>query len=451
MPSYYRGIDDDSHLWRIDVNGPSKKQRIQSDDTDDSPINFFEECSSTGSSSNNSLFTKDDNHQPVTCAEDGMDTEDVTLGCVDSDSNVEDILSNYIQNINQVYPDEEEQIIVLKKGLDKLLFLVGGSQTNNIVKQRNRNSMLNLGGHWQMTDILKKYAGNRRQQGRHGNNYCNKQNKGEHDFVFDRETRIVAIVIQACKILSELLLTDPNAVAAGAHASSTSSSGRIKYQIYVAKGMDVILSAMNRFPSNLDIQITGCKFLSNLISRPSTSSSSSSFCDDNAPDESCMVDDLYRSTNRLDLIIRLIGGYNFIDSTSNDIGSSVSPSEPTKISGNQVWYLFFSGMDVIKKVLQQSDPNLNRRSELITAVRGIKERSINFDISSYNYCGDRINDTMMADDEDNTEDYDGDHVEGFHSSWGFGSTNMHQGFGKHIYDHFMSILLEEENKESMEI
>merc|ERR1712238_187626 len=119
--------------------------------------------------------------------------------------------------------------------------------------------------------------------------------------------------------------------------------------------------------------------------------------------------------------------------------------QPTLLSTNQIWQLFFSAVSVVQQVLQQSDPNSNRRSELIAIVqeRSTNRHNNNFYYNDNDYDNDAMTDIIGGDDND---DMNGcEHIEDFHSSWGYGSNSKSKGFGKHMYEHIMSILIDEDD------
>mmetsp|Transcript_53965 Transcript_53965/g.61438 ORF Transcript_53965/g.61438 Transcript_53965/m.61438 type:complete len:476 (-) Transcript_53965:440-1867(-) len=460
MPSNYRGNDDNSHLWRIDIGGPPSKKR-RTGDPDISPLAtaIFEECSSNSSDSTGSdtIIVCGHHENSITDYDGDIDRDDVIIASepmmvaeVDGyninfdDDTVESILNNYIKNNDTVCTNEVEQVEVLREGVDKLWLMVSENNNNFIIKQQRRIEILESGGHWSLTDVLRRFVGNRTEQGYEYNDNNDILNK-----------KIVAVVIQACKVLSELLLTDPNAAATKITTSTntaTSTAAKVKYQLYICGALDMIISAMKRYPSNFDVQLTGCKFLSHLISRPLSCDS----CDEDnvMTNRTGVIDDLYRSTNGLDSIILLVGGNNFSDGGSPALPSMMMTSsernndffhqqQPTLLSTNQIWQLFFSAVSVVQQVLRQSDPNSNRRSEMIAIV---EERSINRHNNNF-YYNDYDNDAMTeiigGDDND---DMDGcEHIEDFHSSWGYGSNSKSKGFGKHMYEHIMSILIDEDD------
>lgn len=460
MPSNYRGNDDDSHLWRVP---PQRTKKRRTGDHDVSPLatTIFEECSSNSSDSSDNTVVYDHHENSITNYGGNFDSDDVVVASepmmvaevdeyninLDDDrgETVESILTDYIKNVDAICTNEEERVVVLKEGLDKLWLMVSEKNNNCIIKQQRRVEILESGGHWSLTDLLRRFTGKRREQGHEYND----------DSDITNET-IVAVVIRACKILSELLLTDPNAAATKITTSAnatTSTAAKVKYQLYICGALDMVISAMNRYPYNFDVQLTGCKFLSHLISRPS---SFDSYDEDNGvTNRTGVIDDLYRSTNGLDSIILLVGGNNFSDGGSPAMPSMMMSSESnddylrqqqlTLLSTNQIWQLFFSAVSVIQKVLQQSDPDSNRRSEMIAVV---EKRSINRHNNNYFYYNDSDNDAMtdiIGGGGDNNDDMNGcENVEEFHSSWGFGSSKS-KGLGKHMYEHIMSILTDEDD------
>jgi hypothetical protein len=475
MPSIYRsGIDNDGRLRRIDIGGPpSKKQRTDNDADSPHPLasttTIFEELSSNSSHSCSDCTSVIKNNNSNDNEDAVVDDDEERMGGMivsssslslsiseammvvevdeyNDETTVKSILTNYLQNIDEIYTNEEERTVVLKEGLDKLYHLVGEKNTNYIIKQQHRVEMLELGGHWLLTDLLRTFLA--------GNNNGN-----------GNETNVVDVVSRACEILHELLLTDPNAATTTSTATSTASTtSKVKYQVYCAGGLDMILSALNKFPSNYHVQLTGCKFISCLISCSSSSSSSSSFDNNNFEDDlmnhddnentphahyggnnlTGVIDDLYRSTDGLDVIVRLVGGYNFVD----DGTAANMPSSMNNISNNinnngslrtvQIWGLFFNATSVIQKVLQQSDPNSNRRSEIIMKVKEYSYAT-HYRSNNNNNEGD---DNEMIDDDIDINNNGGEHVEDFHSSWGYGSG---KGLAKHMYDHIMSILIDEDD------
>ena len=464
-------------LRLVDIGGPPPKKQRTDDHTDEdnSPTTttIFEELSSNSSHSSSDctsvIKNNNSNNEDVVVGDDegrmgGMIVSSSSLSSststseammvneideYDDETTVKSILTNYLQNIDEIYTNVEERAVVLKEGLDKLYRFVGEKNTNNIIKQQHRVEMLELGGHWLLTDLLRTFLGNNNGNG--------------------NETNVVDVVIRACEILHELLLTDPNTAIV---PTSTSTTSKVKYQVYCAGGLDMILSALNKFPSNYHVQLTGCKFISCLISCSSSSSSSSSssfdnnnfdddvmFFDNNHFDDDFMdddenendapyahyggnnltgvIDDLYRSTDGLDVIVRLVGGYNFVDggAAANMPSSMNNTNNNGSLRTVQIWGLFFNATSVIQKVLQQSDPNSNRRSEII---KKVKEHS--YTIHHRSNSNNEGDDAMIDDDIDINN---GELVEDFHSSWGgYGSG---KGLAKHMYDHIMSILIDEDD------
>ena len=315
-------------LRLVDIGGPPPKKQRTDDHTDEdnfpTTTTIFEELSSNSSHSSSDctsvIKNNNSNNEDVVVGDDegrmgGMIVSSSSLSSststseammvneideYDDETTVKSILTNYLQNIDEIYTNVEERAVVLKEGLDKLYRFVGGKNTNNIIKQQHRVEMLELGGHWLLTDLLRTFLGNNNGNG--------------------NETNVVDVVIRACEILHELLLTDPNTAVV---PTSTSTTSKVKYQVYCAGGLDMILSALNKFPSNYHVQLTGCKFISCLISCSSSSSSSSSSFDNNNFDDDFMddnenetendapyahyggnnltgvIDDLYRSTDGL--------------------------------------------------------------------------------------------------------------------------------------------------------
>ena len=76
-----------------------------------------------------------------------LESSSDTMTIADRDhESVETILQNHIR-VNS-------EIEFLKEGLDKLLELIGAKNNNSVAKQRHRLEMLNLGGHWMITNLL---------------------------------------------------------------------------------------------------------------------------------------------------------------------------------------------------------------------------------------------------------------------------------------------------------
>ena len=128
MPSYYRGIDDASLIWRID-NRPSKRQRTVFG-IDCAESDFFNDRKAVSFSSS---------------------TEDEDMMTMEGDSyknngNIETILRHYIGTNNDV--------LFLEEGLDKILEMISSKNRNEASKEFNRSEMLRLGGHWMITNLL---------------------------------------------------------------------------------------------------------------------------------------------------------------------------------------------------------------------------------------------------------------------------------------------------------
>lgn len=474
MPSYYRGINDDSYLWRNDSGGPAKKPKTTNYDSTANDGDLVEaikeDCiyedgiciSISGNSSDN-----------------GMVTDDGEM----SGETVDEIMSMYFEKVVAVSSavdihDAKEQLFTLKKGLGKLLHLVGDKQRNHVIKQQNRMKALQLGCHWTLSTILKSLVGIKKQN-HHKRTFfglreptnstgINIDDTNSNGTVFD-------VVSGSVKVLSELLLADPSA-ATVEDCSNVDTPSKIKYQVYCAGGLDCVLLAMIRFNTSYDVQLHGCKFLSNLITPTSLPSSSFSYTDNDVCSLggcSAIADDFYRSTNGLDVIIKtihaLIAGRNFVVYDQNSTEDTASVATPTVIGTEQLYCLFFTVTDFLKKFIQISDPRSGRRSELISSVKkanaignGDALRCLNINSKAENNRGLVSGSTTDTSMTMTGILMDGNEVEEFHNDWVYGhSKGKTPGLGKHLYTHIMSVLLEEdytdsnfydcENESSMEL
>lgn len=145
----------------------------------------------------------------------------------------------------------------VQKGLGLLWGRLGGGEFASSVTmamRQRREEILNLGGHWVLTNLMRQYEAD------------------------------ASIQIFCCSILRELLL----------------GGGAARYQVYCAGGLDGTIEGMNRFPEHLHMQLSGCQFLSRLLLPPVSTT---------------ILEDMVRSTMGLQNILRLL---NYSDDESCD-------------------------------------------------------------------------------------------------------------------------------------
>ena len=422
MPSHYRGIDDESHIWRIDVENesrPSKRQRRE----------IFEkygiDCNGTdiGSSMNKrkaasfscSSEEEDSILDASSSLESSSDTMTVEDHCCDDkdhhESSVESILQHYIRSDNDIE--------FIKEGLDKLLELIGAKKNNNAIsKHRHRIEMLDVGGHWMITNLLAALTQRENGYG-HGHGHDEYEHNSNMDAMdvatnnnnnnntvvveCDDDERVVAVVARSCQILRELLSMNQQQEA----ISSTTSVAKVRYQIYCAGGLDAVVSALKRFPTSFEIQLVGCQCLSHLVSIT-------------------MINNLYQSTDKLNIIVRLLGCG--MRNTLQDHGSN--SSDKLFLSKTQSWQLYFVVADIVRSVVKQTSIDSICRSEVIRTVK-------KYFISGNGNGDDNDNDgggrhRRNSNEDDSTMAIDECIEDGIH------------GIGRHMYEHLMTILIDDE-------
>jgi hypothetical protein len=450
MPSHYRGIDDESDIWRIDVESedrPSKRQRctavteifekygIDCDDTDIGNSSMNERKAASFSCSSE----EEDIMDASSSLESSSDTMTVEDHCDDKDhESVESILQYYIRSNNEIE--------FLKEGLDKLLELIGAnnnnkSNNNAVSKQRHRLEMLDFGGHWMITNLLatltRREDGHEHEHGHghgHGHDHTSKMDAMDDEDVVisvnnntvveDDDERVVAVVARSCQILRELLSMKIQE----AIPSTTTIATNVRYQIYCAGGIDAVVSALKRFPTSFDIQLAGCQCLSHLVSCKGSNSGSSNdkgstgtngssrSSSSSSNPTTTLVNNLYQSTDRLNVIVRLLGC-----GMRNTLQDNSSPSSSNKLflSNTQSWQLYFVVADIVRSVVRQSSDDSTCRSEMI---RTVEKYFISDGGGRNRHSND--GDTMAID--------------------GCNGDGMY-GIGRHMYEHLMTILIDEED------
>ena len=391
MPSYYRGIDDASLIWRIN-NRPSKRQRTVFG-IDCAESDFFNDRKAVSFSSS---------------------TEDEHMMTMEGDSyknngNIETILRHYIGTNNDV--------LFLEEGLDKILEMISSRNRNEASKEFNRSEMLRLGGHWMITNLLSNLTRERERN-------CNT----DMHVTDDEEERIVVVVSQSCQILQELLLA--NSICAHGNGDNKSNDGineAVRYQIYCAGGIDAVVSSLKRFPTSFKVQLAGCKCLLHLVSVKSLKHSNIKHIGRN----------IYQSTDQLKVILRLLGGGSLNPLQKSSCGNQFN------LSNTQIWQLHFVIADIVRNVVRQ----LPEKSKCLSEVVSVLERCF-FDDGSHNH---ELNDDSMAIDECNS--HVRDYKNSVHSGrageynrFSNGSRNGNRrvdGLHRHMYEHLMTILNEE--------
>jgi len=353
-------------------------------------------------------------------------------------------------------------------------------------------------------------------------------NDGGDDFVFHRrhDERVVAIVIRSCQILRELLCADPNHryweeaeraeattgnyththATAAAVAASNRISATVRYQIYCAGSLDAVVEALRQFPSNFGVQMAGCQFLSCMVAfvgdndgdnndsidkmddtgigvggmdcietsigvdADDNSSSSSS----NSNPSVTLINDLYRSTDGLKIVLRLLvvfsgaGRAGSAAAYSSGAGSTGArgKNRNTPIGDSELWRLYFVVTNIVRGVVavdvgvgedatatdtaavyrssltsldmmvcdSNNTVHRGRRLEIIRTLREI------FLVGSASTSG------SSNDDDDSVMAVDGDACRldcnlGGNNPGGGSSINA--GLGKHMYDYLTTILAEE--------
>ena len=166
-------------------------------------------------------------------------SNDADVGC---ELTTERLFTEYIHN-------NENNDAMVQKGLGILWGRLGGGEfaaSVTMAVQRQRAEILDLGGHWTLTNVMTR-------------NFPNN----------------ASIQIQCCSILKELLLQGWEA----------------RYQVYCTSSLGAVISAMNRFRFNPHMQLRGCQFLAHMLISPVSTA---------------ILEDLVRSTMHLDSILRLL-------------------------------------------------------------------------------------------------------------------------------------------------
>lgn len=377
MPIHYREIDDDSHIWRIETENdfrPSKRLRSALNER-------FEKYGIDGIASFNdwkaSSSEEDENDTSSSFGssfESSSETMEMEEQC--GDDTVQDILKHYIR--------DNSDIELLKEGLDKLFDLVGAKNHDVATTEHFRAEMLGSGGHWMLTNLLAKLT----QQNEDTNSMRDQ----------DGDEMVIPVVVRSCQILRELLLTNACSIPSG------SSDTVIRYQIYVAGGLEAVVWALKRFPTSFEVQLAGCQCLATLVSSKRSN-------DRGNPTITKLIENLCQLTDKLNLIVRLVG--------------SVGCDNELCISSTQMWQLLFAVAGIIRCIVWQSTPESSLRSEMIRTVENC------FGESVYNR-----EDTMMV--EDFSECFSGESRENCQNI-------DRDGKGKHRYEYLMTIIMNEED------
>ena len=438
MPSYYRGIDDDCHIWRIDVENdirPSKRQRTAATE-------FFEkygiDTNEISSSTNrdasfHSCFSMEENMDNSSSLESSWD---MMIGENDDDEDsgesVESILKSYIRVNNELE--------IVHEGLDKILARIGLKNNSTVSRQHHRVEMLNFGGHWMITDLLANLMSvHDRDDISRMDIMDDEDDDYFYDSVKDGDEILIAVVARACQILRELLATNRSKT----HQESVSSKNIgdkdsvIRYQIYSAGGLDVVISALKRYPTNFEIQLAGCQVLSRLASSDLSNANHGENKDSNlrgsnrrrntSATMTPLISNLYQSTDRLNIIVRLVG-------------SSMRNSLQNRSSSNtQMWQLYYVVSDIVRSIVRQLPVLSPCRSEIIRTIRN------HFIINNGTTAMDECNDN---EDDCSGDSYRSGNDSRYHNGNNNKSSNMPQhdnGIGKHMYEHLMTIFDEEED------
>ena len=436
MPSHYRGIDDESHIWRIDVENesrPSKRQRREifekygidcdtHDATDDIGSGMNKRKATSFSCSSEEEDNLLDASSSLESSSDTMTVEDYC--CEEKDHHesfsVEGILQHYIRSDNDME--------CLREGLDKLLDLIGAKKNNNAIsKHRHRIEMLDVGGHWMITNLLAALTQRENGYG-HGHGHGHGRYEYEHNSnmnmdamdvtttndddnnnntvveEIDDNERVVAVVARSCQILRELLSMNQQQEA----ISSTTSVAKVRYQIYCAGGLDAVVSALKRFPTSFDVQLVGCQCLSHLVSIT-------------------MINNLYQATDKLNIIVRLLGCG--MRNTLQDHNNGSNSGDKLFLSKTQSWQLYFVVADIVRSVVKQTSIDSTCRSEVI---RTVKKYFISGNGNDNDNRGGGGRHRRNSNEDDTTMAIDECIEDGIH------------GIGRHMYEHLMTILVDDE-------
>ena len=406
MPIHYREGDDDSHIWRIETENdfrPSKRLRTALNERFEKyGIDGIASFNDWKASSEHEVSDNDASSAFESSFESGSETMALEEPC--GDATVSDILKHYIR--------DNSDIEFLKEGLDKLFDLVGAKNHDVATTERFRAEMLGSGGHWMLTNLLAKLT----QQSDDNNNSMSDR---------DDDEMVIPVVVRSCQILRELLLTNPSSIPSG------SSDTVIRYQIYVAGGLDAVVWALKRFPTSFEVQLAGCQCLAKLVSSKGSNDGDNGSIQRRStnPTITKLIENLYQSTDRLNLIVRLVG--NGIRD-ENETGNS---NFDFYLSTTQMWQLFFAVADIIRCVVWQSTPDSSCRAEMIQTVEAC------FSESGYQHTLNE--DAMMME-----QDLSAGCGNGFS-----GESLDRNGKGKYMYEYLMTILMNDgdsyENDESI--
>ena len=325
-----------------------------------------------------------------------LESSSETMALEDDDHN------NTVETILQQHIRGNGEIEFLKKGLDKLLALVGAKNENTASKQSHQAELLNSGGHWMIANLLKSLSQD------HEPNNLNNESMNDHDIADSKDDEmVVAVVARSCQILRELL--SKNSV------GRSNEDATVRYQIYCAGGLDAVVSALKRFPTSFEVQLAGCQFLSQLVQGTNESTSN--------PTTSTLIKNLYQSTDHLQVIVRLVG-----------CGTRSSLDDELCLSSTQRWQLLFVVADIVRSVVRQSTLDFSCRSEVIRTVE--------------NYLGGGQNhddDTMVIDDGKGFGKPSGA-SRGYNGRSSAGSRHRYaSGIGKYMHEYLMKIIVDEED------
>lgn len=401
MPLHYREIDNDSHVWRIDTDEsdvrPSKRRRTNM-------VERFEkygiDCDGIPSVNDDwkdSSFSRSSMEEDID-ASSSLESSSETMALEDDDHNktVETILQQHIR--------ANSEIEFLKKGLDKLLALVGAKDENTAAKQSHRAEMLSSGGHWMIANLLTSLTRD------YETNNKNKESMNDQDVADNKDDEMVAAVVaRSCQILRELLFKNS--------AGRNNEDAIVRYQIYCAGGLDAVVSALKRFPTSFEVQLAGCQFVSQLVQGTNESTGN--------PTTSTLIKNLYQSTDQLEVIVRLVG-----------CGTRSSLDDELCLSSTQRWQLLFVVADIVRSVVRQSTLDFSCRSEVIRTVE------------KYLVCdGNHDDDTMVIDDGSGKGfGKPSGASRGYNGRSSVGSRHHHaSGIGKYMYEYLMKIIVDEED------
>eukprot|EP00535_Pseudo-nitzschia_heimii_P003260 CAMPEP_0197177816 /NCGR_PEP_ID=MMETSP1423-20130617/3284_1 /TAXON_ID=476441 /ORGANISM="Pseudo-nitzschia heimii, Strain UNC1101" /LENGTH=423 /DNA_ID=CAMNT_0042627423 /DNA_START=310 /DNA_END=1581 /DNA_ORIENTATION=- len=422
MPSSYRGIDDECHIWRIDVENDYRQSKRQRRDA----TGCFEkqgiDISSLSSASNTETtsFSCSSMEELVdTSSSLETSSEMMTDDSKDSES-VESILTNYIRVGNE--------ISIVEEGLDKLLERLSVKKNSMVLRQQHREAVLNLGGHWMITGLLANLMQVHDRDDITRMDIMNDEDSNDfHNSIKDDDDSLVTVVARSCQILRELLTTNRS----NTHLAFDTNENLIRYQIYYAGGLDVVVSALKRYPTSFDIQLAGCQVLSCLMSSDWSNANhgENKDCDGNNRRQNTstattpLISKLYQSTERLNIIVRLVG---------NGMRNSLQDRSDT-----QMWQLYYVVSDIVRSIVWQLPVRSSCRSEIIRTIRK------HFIINDFTVAMDECNE-----DHCNGDNYRSRRESGYHNFNTNRSGNMTQygdGIGRHMYEHLMLIFNDKED------